>query len=477
MASIAWEGVDKDHAKIVWRDAAGKQKALRLGRCTKRTAQSALIGFERVLESHRVGSTIHPDGVRWLESIDDRLHARVVRLGLGVEPRRGAATVTLAELLDRFDAAVSVKASTRAAYKQATDSLRAVLGAETPLVSITPAHADVWRKAIVDAGLATATVAKRVHVARAVFRRAVRWGLIPSSPFADLRAGSQSNPDRAFYVTPEALEAILAACPDDQWRAIVGLSRLAGLRCPSEIVGLRWGDVNWERGRLTVRSPKTAGHDGHAVRVVPIVPKLRPILQDLFDRAEPGTEAVVPRLRDARANLRTTFQKIIERAGVKPWPRLFHNMRASCATDWAERYAGHVVASWLGHSPTIAAKHYLQTRDAHYRLAAGLEGVQEASTNPATHTRPHDPTDVRADATNPEKHAEKAACGTRCDPVETTAMGAEGFEPPKALASRFTVCPDWPLRHAPAQTLVMSSHFRDLNPGPTLYESVALPLS
>lgn len=31
-----------------------------------------------------------------------------------------------------------------------------------------------------------------------------------------------------------------------------------------------------------------------------------------------------------------------------------------------------VVAGWLGHSPLIAAKHYLQTRDAHFDLAAGL---------------------------------------------------------------------------------------------------------
>ena len=37
-------------------------------------AQAALAGFERVLEAHRLGTTLHPDGVRWLESIDDRLH-------------------------------------------------------------------------------------------------------------------------------------------------------------------------------------------------------------------------------------------------------------------------------------------------------------------------------------------------------------------------------------------------------------------
>ena len=107
------------------------------------------------------------------------------------------------------------------------------------------------------------------------------------------------------------------------------------------------------------------------MRVVPIAPELRPILQDLFDAAEVGVDAVVPRLRDAATNLRTTLHKIMVRAGVKPWPRTFHNMRASCATDWVERFPNHVVAKWLGHSPMIAAKHYLQTRDVHFDLAAG----------------------------------------------------------------------------------------------------------
>jgi len=188
-----------------------------------------------------------------------------------------------------------------------------------------------------------------------------------------------------------------------------GQSRYAGLRCPSEVVGLRWGDVNWERGRLTVRSPKTSNHEGHAVRVVPIAPELRPILQNLFDRADVGAEAVVPRLRDPRTNLRTHFERIIAKAGEKPWPRLFHNMRASCATDWVEEYPAHVVASWLGHSPMIAAQHYLQTRDAHFDLAAGIgraevakdaAGDSEAAaipaTNPATQARPRATT--RADA-------------------------------------------------------------------------------
>jgi len=375
--------------------------------------------------AHRVGSTIHPDGVRWLEAIDDQLHARVARLGL-VEPREGASTVTVANLLDRFIASASVKPSTLAAYKQTTNSLLHHLNGDTPLASITPAHADDWRKAIADSGLAPATVAKRVHVAKTIFRCAVRWGLIPVSPFAELRAGSQSNPDRAHYVARETIEAVLAACPDDEWRAIVGLVRFAGLRCPSEVRELRWGDVNWDRLRLTVRSAKTAGHEGHAVRVVPIAPELRPILQDLFDRAEVGVEAVVPRLREPGMNLRTTFTKIIARAGETAWPRLFHNMRASCATDWTERFPAHVVAGWLGHSPLIAAQHYLQTRDAHFDMATGMG---EATTNPATQARPHDHTASTPKTKKPDSQAVLVAGGIGCDSVKTGSMGVTGLEP------------------------------------------------
>ncbi len=49
-----------------------------------------------------------------------------------------------------------------------------------------------------------------------------------------------------------------------------------------------------------------------------------------------------------------------------------------------------------------------------------------------------------------------------------------GFEPAKAYASRFTVCPVWPLRY-------LSNNFwswrTDLNRQPADYKSAALPLS
>jgi integrase len=413
MAWIVNEG--NGRRRIDFRDDQRKIRSLRLGECSARDAERALGKFELVLRADRLNSVMDADAVEWLEGLSDQMYARIVRLGL-VQPRKSAIVVTLDELLNRYMAAVTVKPTTRYKYEQVVENLRKHLGATTALDAITPANADEWRRGLVEEGLAPATVAKRVVIAKGVFHKAVRWGLLSRNPFADLRAGSQANPDRAHYIRVETIKAIMAACPNDEWRAIIALSRFAGLRCPSEIVLLRWGDVNWERGRLMVRSPKTAGHEGHAVRVVPIAPELRQILLALFDAAEEGAERVISRYRDPSINLRTQFERIIAKAGEKPWPRLFHNLRASCATDWVERFPAHVVAGWLGHSPMIAAQHYLQTRDAHFDLAAGIEPASEnPQANPQAQARPSVPKGSQA--------KDKADVETRKNPGKRRASG------------------------------------------------------
>ena len=64
------------------------------------------------------------------------------RRGAGAAQPREGASATVAQLLERFAAAAVVKASTMAAYKQTTDSLRDFLGAATPLCDLTHSNAD-----------------------------------------------------------------------------------------------------------------------------------------------------------------------------------------------------------------------------------------------------------------------------------------------------------------------------------------------
>ena len=118
---------------------------------------------------------------------------------------------------------------------------------------------------------------------------------------------------------------------------------------------------------------------------MPLFPELRPHLEELFEAAKPGAVHVITRYRDAGQNLRTTFEKVIERAGLVPWPRLFQNLRASRETELAGLFPIHVVAAWIGNSAAVAAKHYLSVTDADFdkALAGGAESDARGAQKPA----------------------------------------------------------------------------------------------
>lgn len=395
MASLSTDR--KGRRRILFADAEGYRQAIYLGRMPKKTAEQLQRRVEEIIAGRIAGTAPSPELAAWVRDIPSPFHRKFVKAGL-LEPREADSQITLGGLLDEFLARATVKKSTHVNYKQSIDSLRVFFGSDEPLTAITPKRCDEWRQFIArdtegttkkrstkDNRLSPATQSKRVKVAKSVFARAVRWGMLSASPFDGLKAGSQANPSRAFFVTREVIEAVLDACPDAEWRLVVGLARYAGLRCPSEMVGMTWADIDWGTGVLTVRPTKTEHHGGvHAVRHVPICPRLRQLLEESFARATEGAVRVVPRVQDDKINLRTTFQRIIERAGLKPWPRLFQNLRSSCETEWCEQYPIASVTRWLGNSPTIALKHYIQARDVHFEAVVAGADERDAKNDART---------------------------------------------------------------------------------------------
>ena len=68
----------------------------------------------------------------------------------------------------------------------------------------------------------------------------------------------------------------------------------------------------------------------------------------------------------------STRLKIITRAGLKPWPKLFQNMRATRQTELSGQFPLHVVCDWLGNSAPIAQKDYLRVTEQDF--AAAISG-------------------------------------------------------------------------------------------------------
>ena len=154
---------------------------------------------------------------------------------------------------------------------------------------------------------------------------------------------------------------------------------------PIETLSLRWEDIDWEMNRMSIPEPKVEHHAGRGIRSCPIFPELRPILDEAFEIFGDKGEYVVaaPQYRAAantamgwkNSNLRTEMTRLLRRAGVSGWPRLFHSMRASRQTELQREFPLHVVCSWLGNSPRIAQQSYLLVTEDDFAKAAGVTKV------------------------------------------------------------------------------------------------------
>ena len=278
-------------------------------------------------------------------------------------------------------------------------------------------------------GLSDNTARRRCGIAKQFFRDAVRSRLIQSNPFEHLKAATRANKAREHFVPLVDAVRIIDACPDAEWRLIFGLSRFGGLRCPSETLSLRWDHIDWESDRMTVPSPKTEHHPDGESRLVPIFPELRPLLEDAYELAEDGAEYVITRYRDTSQNLRTPLERIIKRAGLKPWDKLFHNLRSTRETELMESFPAHVVCAWIGNTQAVAQKHYLQVTDDHFARASDCSALQNALQNTSapgcTDLKAEAPTDAKTPAKSGGFNSVHNDSGT----CKTAGLGDIGLEP------------------------------------------------
>jgi integrase len=268
-----------------------------------------------------------------------------------------------------------IKGSTTIAYGQSRKRLEEYFKKRT-VGSITPRDAKKFRSWLEVTNrrdkpkegegpkdLAVNTVRRRIGHCRYFFNQAIEDGLIDKNPFAGMKARVGSNKERQEYVDLEVFGKVLDKAPNARWRSLLVLARLGALRIPSEAQGLRWDHIAWDAKRISVvASSKTEHHAKRAVRIIPLLPQIEKELLALHLEAEEGAEMVFPDVR-ATSNLRTTLEKIVARAGVKQWPKLWQNLRASGATDFARSLPSHIAAEICGHTEQIAQEHYWTVTD------------------------------------------------------------------------------------------------------------------
>jgi integrase len=355
----------------------GKRRSLRLGKIAKKSEESIRLRVEGLHACAVAKLPWDADLAAWTAGIGDDLAAKLA--GLGLMPARQSQG--LAAFLEAYISGrcLGDKGSTVLKLRQTAKDLTDFFGGAVDLRAVTPVMAEDFKRHYLERRLAAATVSRRLKMAGMFFTVARKRKLVPDNPFADVRHKWVNPEENQRHVSLEVIGRVLEQA-NPQWQILIALARLGGLRCPSEVLSLKWEHVNFETGRMTVPSCKTE-HHGKAWRVVPIFADLRPHLERAFELAPEGAVYVVPgNYREIACkpggwqniSLATRFQKIIRRAGLTPWPRLFQNLRASKETDLMQHHPIHVVTAWLGNTPRVALAHYLQTLERDFEKATGI---------------------------------------------------------------------------------------------------------
>lgn len=124
-----------------------------------------------------------------------------------------------------------------------------------------------WVAALQAAKYAPSTIATTHSALHAALEQAVRWRLVVRNAADGTKLPKIPDPVSAAWSVAEARAFLGRPLPEGKADPAAALWRLAldsGMR-PGELLALKWGDVDWERGQVAVRRTITTAEDGRKV--------------------------------------------------------------------------------------------------------------------------------------------------------------------------------------------------------------------
>lgn len=310
-----------------------KQVRKSTGQTNKKLAMAAAIEMERSAlgtiksgtDASRLAKAVLAEAVSEIEretftGLSARKHlAKLLSIATGEELKSYTLETWAAEWLRR-KARDSSKA-TMARYKGHIDAFLDWLGGERrkkPLESVTPQHVREWRDSLQDAGRAGKTVLSYVKDLGAVYRAAIREGLVAFNPCSTAISDVETSDsiDRKPFSGQE-VAALLKAAPTEEWRGLILVAAFTGLRL-GDAARLSWASVDLEAKRITLVPSKTKKKK-REVRI-PIQSDLLTFFEAVTVDDDAPDAPVFPVLAKTPVNTTTglsaTFVKIMAAAGV-----------------------------------------------------------------------------------------------------------------------------------------------------------------
>lgn len=454
MASI--QELPGGRKKIRFYDHQGERRAIHVGKIPKRLAESHADHIEALVNAKKGKFEADANHFVWVGEQNEKIRQALAKIGLipplkpdspPVEPDPAP---TLEAWFSQFIENRSGSVGTKKVWNRSKQQAVKFFGKTRLIDSIETGDAITWFERMLNGDskgkgkLAEATARKMVGVARQVFKRALKFKHISENPFADEDLKTTIGHREKEYIEIQTIQQVLEILPSAEWRAVIVFARFAGMRVQSELPLLKWTDVQWDTNRFVVRSPKTSN-----IRRVPIFPEIKQALEDLLPITG-DSEFVLSTLREKSNNWRTPLEKMMERAGIKPWDALYNSLRSSGEIDITRTYGLQCATEWVGNSVQIALKHYVRATNSDFARAANQESNFGPKSGPIvaqtdTQSPQITPEPVSAESSpSPVKQRKPTKTGLQVKNPEARSVDDIGLEPNGGTAVLQTTCDESP---------------------------------
>ena len=270
---------------------------------------------------------------------------------------------------------------------------------------VTPVNIDRHIRGLIKEGSVSASsIEKALDVLNAAYDWAVRKKELPENPVQPVRtelskslkrmsAKKAEDADVAVLSNDEIKTFVSGALnknKDGMWHYSAGMYLVfllyTGMRC-GEMIALRWRDVDWERGLITIEKnasmaknrakqhPKEASYimtegttKNQKARVIQLLPEARQILALIYtnSRFKEDDDLIAP-TKSGRMNTATNLEHrmkvIMKNAGLEDIEGGLHIFRKTFATQMYEKGARvEEIAAYIGDLESTTRKYYIAIR-------------------------------------------------------------------------------------------------------------------
>ena len=343
----------------------GKRQKVWIGKCTKTQAARIGVHFEALKIAAQSGAELPRATQDWLSQIGPKLRQQIAKAGLlGISD----APCQLSEFCDYyFETRSDWAKSTRQRWQNTKKHLCAHFDEHRHVASVTEADAESFARWARSHFKSQSHSGKIIADCRQIFAVAKKFRLIHANPFHDgIKASQPVDESRNAYVSEEDVDKLIASATTE-FAAVIASARYGGVRIPSEVLSMRWTDIDWSEKRIVIHDKKRKRD-----KVLPLFPKWDAALSKLWQESPEGQEHVFSWCRaSANKTYRVALEELIQRNKLVQWPKLWVTMRASRETDLKAMFPGahHVVHDWIGNSRKVSEKHYDRITLDHFKKA------------------------------------------------------------------------------------------------------------